>query len=91
MTKIHRRLPAVLAASYALLFAAVLMKNVIWPIGDQTDVIRAGIAAFPLGLIMSLSYPGGRDGAFVAVAICGALNTVILYFAIRWFADRLQQ
>ena len=90
MTKKHRRLPGVLAASYALLFSAVLIKNVIWPVGDQTDVIRVGIAAFPLGLIMSLAYPGGRDGAFVAVAICGALNAVILYFAVTWFVDRQQ-
>ncbi len=80
-----RRLPTIAAAIYAVFFAAVLIKNIVWSVGDQTDVIRAGFAAFPLGVIMSFAYPGGRNGAFVAVAFCGAFNTALIYFLIKAF------
>jgi hypothetical protein len=91
MTKLRQRLPMLLAGIYALFFTAVLVKNVIWSVGDQTDVIRVGLAAFPLGLITSFVYPGGREGAFVAVGVCGALNTWVIYLLSRWFMGKRQK
>jgi hypothetical protein len=72
-----------LTALYFLFFVGVLIKNVIWSVGDQTDVIRAGAAAFPLGLIVSVGYPGGRTGALLAVAICGLINCLLVFFFSR--------
>jgi hypothetical protein len=83
MTNARRRIPLVAAAIYAGIFLAVLIKSIVWSVGDQTDVIRAGIAAFPLGLIVSFAYPGGRNGAFAAVAVCAAINAVVIYFIVR--------
>lgn len=84
MTNARRRIPFVAATVYAGIFLAVLIKNIVWPVGDQTDVIRAGIAAFPLGLIVSFAYPGGRNGAFVTVSACAAINAVAIYFIARY-------
>jgi hypothetical protein len=53
-----RRIPVVLALTYLAIYAGVLVKNIYWSVGDQTDVIRAGIAAFPIGLLLSFFYPG---------------------------------
>jgi hypothetical protein len=71
------------AIVYCAIFLSVLIKNVIWPVGDQTDVIHAGIAAFPLGLVVSFAYPGGREGAFVAVSVCAAINAAAIYLLAR--------
>ena len=84
-TNVKRQLPILLALAYAAFYVAVLVKNVIYSVGDQTDVIRAGIAAFPLGWILSLKYPGGRNGAFVAVSCCALLNTLAIYYYTRSF------
>jgi hypothetical protein len=83
----RRRLPFIVAGSYAAVYLAVLLKNVIWSVGDQTDVIRTGMAAFPLGLVASLTFPGGRNGAFIAVSVCAAVNVVVLFLLTRWFAS----
>ncbi len=85
MTNARRRVPFVAVTAYAGIFLAVLIKNIVWPVGDQTDVIRAGIAAFPLGLIASFAYPGSRSGAFLAVSVCAAINAVAIYFLARHF------
>ena len=74
-----RRMPIILAMVYLVIFTAVLVRNLFWPAGDQTDVIRAGIAAFPFGLVLSFFYPGGRNGAFVAVSMMAVLNAVAIY------------
>jgi hypothetical protein len=78
--KLKRHLPILLALAYAAFYVAVLVKNVIYSVGDQTDVIRAGIAALPLGWVLAFTYPGGRNGAFVAVSCCALLNTIAIFF-----------
>jgi len=78
-----RRIPVVLALTYLAIYAGVLVKNIYWPVGDQTDVIRAGIAAFPTGLLLSLFYPGGRYGAFFVVTLAAILNAVLIFYASR--------
>jgi hypothetical protein len=70
------------------LYAAVLIKNLVWSAGDQTDVIRAGFAALPLGLITALTFPGGRREAFVAVSACAAINVACIFLLCRWFARK---
>jgi hypothetical protein len=84
-TKMRRHIPLGAVIVYAGIFATVLIKNVVWSVGDQTDVIRAGLAAFPLGLIASFAYPGGRNGAFVAVSICAVINALAIYILARRF------
>ena len=83
LQNIRNLIPALAVVLYGLVYSAVLMKNVFWSVGDQTDVIRCGIAALPLGYVISFVYPGGRTGAFVAVTLCAALNICILYFGLR--------
>lgn len=83
-----KRLPITLAIAYLAVFAAVLANNVFWPGGDQTDVIRAGLAAFPVGYILAFSYPGGRTGAFVAVTLAALLNAFVIFYASRRFVRR---
>jgi hypothetical protein len=78
-TKLKEYLPHLLTTGYAFFYSAVLVKNVVYSVGDQTDVIRAGIAAFPLGLLLSFAYPGGRTGAFVAVSCCALLNAIAIF------------
>jgi len=84
-----RRLPLILAGVYLAIYTTVLVNNVYWPVGDQTDVIRAGFAAFPIGLWLSFSYPGERGGAFVAVSLAAVLNAVLIFFVSRWLIRRL--
>ena len=83
MQILRRYLPLTAAAIYSWIFLSVLVKNVVWPVGDQTDVIRAGVAAFPLGLIASFAYPGGRNDAFVVVSACAAINAAAIYLIVR--------
>ncbi len=83
----RRHIPLLVTAAYLLVYATVLVNNTIWSVGDQTDVIRAGIAAFPLGLILSFAYPGGRTGAFVAVSACAAVNAVVIFVFARSFVS----
>ena len=78
-----RRIPVVLALTYLAIYAGVLVKNIYWPVGDQTDVIRAGIAAFPIGLLLSFFYPGGSYGAFFVVTLAAILNAVLIFYASR--------
>lgn len=78
-----KRLPLILSVSYLAIFTGVLIKNVYWSVGDQTDVIRTGIAAFPIGLWLSFNYPGDRNGAFVAVSLAAILNTIAIYYLTR--------
>jgi hypothetical protein len=87
----RRHIPLLVTAAYVLIYATVLIKNTIWSVGDQTDVIRAGIAAFPLGLILSFGYPGGRTGAFVAVSVCAAINAVVIFFLTRSFVPSVDK
>jgi len=82
------RIPIILAIAYLGVYTAVLVNNVYWPVGDQTDVIRAGLAAFPIGLLLSFSYPGEREGAFVAVSLAAVLNAVALFYLSRWAVRR---
>ena len=79
-----KRLPAFLTIAYLSFYIAVLGRSVIWSVGDQTDVIMAGLAAFPIGFFLSFSYPGGRTGAFVAVSIAAAVNAVCIFYVTRW-------
>ena len=76
-----RRIPIALTTTYLLVYMIVLVRNVVWSVGDQTDVIRAGIAPFPIGLLLSFSYPGDRNGAFVAVSLAAAFNAVIFFLS----------
>lgn len=80
-----KRLPLILSGCYLAIFSGVLIKNVYWSVGDQTDVIRPGIAAFPIGLWLSFNYPGDRNGAFVAVSMAAILNAVAIYYLTRRF------
>jgi hypothetical protein len=84
-SNLKRHLPILLSLAYAAFYVAVLVKNVIYSVGDQTDVIRAGIAALPLGWVLSLTYPGERNGAFVAVSCCALLNTIAIFYFTRSF------
>ena len=70
------------------IYAGVLVENIYWPVGDQTDVIRAGIAAFPIGLLLSFFYPGGRNGAFFVVTLAAVLNAVLIFYGSRWAIRR---
>jgi hypothetical protein len=83
-----KRTPLILTMAYLTLFASVLIKNVCWSVGDQTDVIRVGIASFPIGLILSFTYPGDRNGAFAAVSLAALLNAAIIYFVARRIIQR---
>jgi hypothetical protein len=83
-----RRIPVILTVAYLAIVAIVLVKNVIWSIGDQTDVIRVGLATFPIGLILSFVYPGGRNGAFVAVSLPALLNAAVIFYLSRWVTRR---
>jgi hypothetical protein len=85
-----KRLPLILSAAYLVMYAAVLLKNVVWSVGDQTDVVRTGIAAFPLGLLISVGYPGGRAGAFMAVSVAAVLNALIILVVSQWIVGRLR-
>ena len=78
-----KRIPMVLTIAYLSIYATVLIRNVWWPVGDQTDVIRAGVAAFPVGLLLSFVYPGGRNGAFVAVSLAAVLNATAIFYGSR--------
>ena len=78
-----KRLPLILSVTYLAVFVGILIKNVCWPVGDQTDVIRVGIASFPIGLLLSFSYPGDRNGAFVAVSLAAILNAGAIYYLAR--------
>jgi len=80
-----RFLPAGIAILYAIVYLIVLANNIFWSVGDQTDVVRAGLAAAPLGVIVSSTYPGDRSGAFFAVTMCACINTVALYYIVRHF------
>lgn len=85
MTEQYRKfVPGVLTAGYLVFYLVVLLNNTIWSVGDQTDVIRTGAAAFPIGLLLSFMYPGTRDGAFAAISICAVLNAVVIYLVSRW-------
>lgn len=86
----RRFLPGGTAVLYAIGYLIVLAKNIFWSVGDQTDVVRAGLAAAPLGIIVSFNYPGDRDGAFVAVTTCAGINAVALYYIVRWFTRRVE-
>jgi len=76
-------MPLAAVIGYSAIFLSVLIKNTIWSVGDQTDVIHVGIAAFPLGLLLSFAYPGGRQGAFVAVSVCALINAAAIYLLVR--------
>lgn len=80
-------LPAILTGLYVAFYLGVLIRNVYWSDGDQTDVIRTGIAAFPIGLLLSFAYPGGRTGAFVAVSMAAAGNALLIFW-ISWLLCR---
>ena len=83
-----KRIPITLTIAYLLIYATVLVRNVVWSIGDQTDVIRAGFAAFPVGLFLSFAYPGERNGAFVAVSLAAVLNAVAIFYLSSWIVRR---
>jgi len=83
-----RRIPAILTVAYLIIFAIVFVKNVYWPVGDQTDVIRVGIASFPIGFFLSFAYPGGRNGAFLAVSLPALLNAAAIFYVSRWMIRR---
>ena len=84
----NRFLSAGITALYLIVYSAVLANNIFWSVGDQTDVIRAGVAAVLLGIIVSFTYPGDRDGAFFAVTICACINAIAMYYIVRWFTRR---
>jgi len=78
-----KRIPMFLTIAYLSIYTVVLIRNVWWPVGDQTDVIRAGIAAFPIGLLLSFVYPGERNGAFIAVSLAAVLNATLIFYVSR--------
>ena len=86
-----KRLPITLALIYLLIYSGVLMRHVFWSTGDQTDVVKAGLAAFPVGLLLSLFYPGERTGVFVAVTLAAALNAVLIFYISRWLIRRMSR
>ncbi|MFZ1918436.1 MAG: hypothetical protein WAU58_12745 [Terriglobales bacterium] len=84
-----RRIPEIVTVSYLAFFTTILAKNVLWPAGDQTDVIRVGVASFPLGLFLSFAYPGDRSGAFVVVSLAAVLNAMVIFYLSRWIIRRI--
>jgi hypothetical protein len=85
-----KRMPVILAVLYLTIFTTVLLRNVHGG-GDQVDVINTGIASFPLGLILSLFYPGERNGAFIAVSLAAFLNAVSIFYVSRWAIRRFSR
>jgi hypothetical protein len=80
-----KRMPLILTVTYLMIFTSVLVRYACWPIGDQTDVVKVGIASFPIGLLLSFVYPGGRTGAFAAVSLAALLNAMAIYYLTRKF------
>lgn len=75
--------PAIVTSLYAIFFLVILSKSVFWEAGDQSDVVQAGIAAAPLGMVVSALYQGGRNAAFVAVTVCAGINAFAIYLVAR--------
>jgi hypothetical protein len=83
LSRCLRYIPAGLTIAYILFYTAILLRYTIWPIGDQSDVVHEGVAAFSGGFIASFVYPGGRTGTFVCVSIFAAINAVLIYMITR--------
>jgi hypothetical protein len=49
--------PAIATALYLAFFGVVLIRNVVWPVGDETDVLRVAAAALPSAVCSSLYSP----------------------------------
>ena len=81
--ELKKYLPHFVAITYAAIYVGILLKNVVYSVSDQTDVIRAGIAAFPFGWVLSYVYLGDRNGAFFAVSCCAVLNTFAIFYYTR--------
>lgn len=80
-----RKWPLLLAILYLVFYFVILYKNVVYSVGDQTDSIRAGVAAFPLGLVLAFVYPGGRDETFFVISLAAIINAAIIYFVPHWY------
>jgi hypothetical protein len=75
-----KRIPVALTVAYLSIYTTVLIQSLWWPVGDQTDVIRAGIAVFPIGLLLSFFYPEGLNDAFIAVSLAAVLNAAAIFY-----------
>jgi hypothetical protein len=78
-------LPWVVTITYLLAFIVVLVRRIVWPVGDATDVIEPGILALPWSLLLAWEIIGvKRDGAFAVVAVSGSVNAALIFFLSRW-------
>jgi hypothetical protein len=81
--------PAIATALYLAFFGAVLIRNVVWPVGDETDVLRVAAAALPSGVLLVV-FPGDRNQAFWFLGVCAMINAMLLYL-IAYAVSRTRQ
>lgn len=81
MKGFRRIAPAIATALYLAFFGVVLIRNVVWPAGDETDVLRVAAAALPSGVLLVV-FPGDRNQAFWFLGVCAMINAVLLYLIV---------
>jgi hypothetical protein len=54
-------------------------------VGDWTDLISVGVAAFPFGLVLAFTYPGTREEMFFVISLAAIVNAAIIYFVPHWY------
>jgi hypothetical protein len=78
----RRALPLIVAGGQFIFFLNVLVRRMIWPVGDATDVLVPAVAALPWGGL-AVFFPGGRNGAYVFVFLLGLLNAIFIWAVVR--------
>jgi len=86
-----KKVPLITTAGYVTLFLAVFVNNVFWPVGDDTDVIRVGLAALPASLLTAPFAVGNRNEVFALLAFAATLNTVGIYVITRFLVSLWQR
>ena len=77
MRGFRRIAPPIATALYLAFFGVVLIRNVVWPVGDETDVLRVAAAALPSGALLVV-FPGDRNQAFWFLGVCAMVNACAL-------------
>jgi hypothetical protein len=83
------RVPIAVSIVYLGIFAGVLVRNVWWPVWGSDRRHLNWSRCFPIGLLLSVSYPGERTGAFVAVSLAAVSNAVVIFYISRWIIRRI--
>jgi hypothetical protein len=89
MRRFRRIFPALTTALYLVFFAVVLFRNVHWPVGDETDVLRVAAAALPTGALL-IVFSGDRDQAFWFLGICALVNAALLHLIVYTVSRKRQ-